>query len=73
VPAALASIDARLARLVVPYEEWEVLYRQRLQTERDHLRVGLPGSHGGRNGTESGDRRPGVVGRVVRAIGQVVG
>ncbi len=35
----LAAIDEVLARLDVPYEEWEVLYRQRLQVERD-LRVG---------------------------------
>ncbi len=25
---------------MVPYEEWEVLYRQRLQVERDLLRIG---------------------------------
>lgn len=31
---ALEEIDAKLARLVVPYEDWEVLYRQRLQVER---------------------------------------
>src|SRR5688572_15904909 len=35
----LQAIDARLSRLVVPYEEWEVLYRQRLQVERDLLRA----------------------------------
>jgi hypothetical protein len=34
----LPKIDERLARLTVPYEEWEVLYRQRLQVERDELR-----------------------------------
>ena len=38
--AALDDIEARLARLIVPYEEWEVLYRQRLQVERDLLRAG---------------------------------
>lgn len=32
------SLDATLARLVVPFEEWEVLYRQRLQLERDARR-----------------------------------
>lgn len=36
---SLETIDARLARLTVPYEEWEVLYRQRLQVERDLLRA----------------------------------
>jgi hypothetical protein len=35
----LRGIDARLARLVVPHEEWEILYRQRLQIERDLLRA----------------------------------
>ena len=37
--AALEAIDGSLATLVVPYDEWEVLYRQRLQVERD-LRAG---------------------------------
>ena len=37
--AAFAAIDETLATIVVPYEEWEVLYRQRLQVERD-LRAG---------------------------------
>ncbi|MDQ3691736.1 MAG: hypothetical protein M3406_17225 [Chloroflexota bacterium] len=36
----LAVIDDRLKKLTVPYEEWEVLYRQRLQVERDLLRIG---------------------------------
>ena len=35
----LKDLDTRLAGLVVPYEEWEVLYRQRLQVERDLLRA----------------------------------
>lgn len=35
----LAAIDEVVASIPVPYEEWEVLYRQRLQVERD-LRVG---------------------------------
>jgi hypothetical protein len=35
----LMAIDEVLATIPVPYEEWEVLYRQRLQVERD-LRVG---------------------------------
>ena len=36
--ARLAEIDHRLSTLIVPYEDWEVLYRQRLQVERDMLR-----------------------------------
>jgi len=31
----LAAIDESLARIQVPYDEWETLYRQRLQVERD--------------------------------------
>jgi hypothetical protein len=31
------SLDSKLARLTVPYEEWETLYRMRLQLERDAL------------------------------------
>ena len=37
--ATLASIDETLASIDIPYDEWEVLYRQRLQVERD-LRAG---------------------------------
>jgi hypothetical protein len=37
--AMLASIDEELTTVDIPYEEWEVLYRQRLQVERD-LRAG---------------------------------
>jgi hypothetical protein len=31
----LEAVDRSLASLAIPYEEWEVLYRQRLQVERD--------------------------------------
>jgi hypothetical protein len=34
-----SAIDEQLATIRIPYEEWEVLYRQRLQVERD-LRAG---------------------------------
>ena len=37
--AEFAAIDEALARSEIPYDEWEVLYRQRLQVERD-LRAG---------------------------------
>ena len=33
--AELDSIDRALASVPIPYEEWEILYRQRLQVERD--------------------------------------
>lgn len=39
VAAEFTTIDEQLATLEIPYEEWEVLYRQRLQVERD-LRAG---------------------------------
>ena len=31
------SLDEKLAKLAVPYDEWETLYRMRLQLERDAL------------------------------------
>ena len=74
--AKLTDLDARLATLTVPYEEWEVLYRQRLQVERDLLRgdrAPAPGEDGAR-GVEGAEqtgnpkRRPGVVRRVLDAI-----
>jgi hypothetical protein len=34
----LQEVDRRLASVVVPEDEWEVLYRERLQIERDLLR-----------------------------------
>jgi len=42
--AELASIDAALAVLTVPQDEWEVLYRERLQVERDLLAGHRPGA-----------------------------
>jgi hypothetical protein len=39
----LRSLDGRLARLAVPFEEWETLYRMRLQLERDALAGTDPG------------------------------
>jgi len=41
VVVELRRIDEILARLDVDYDEWEVLYRMRLQVERD-LRTGAP-------------------------------
>jgi hypothetical protein len=40
---ALASIDKHLATQDLPYDEWEVLYRERLQVERDLLLGVRPG------------------------------
>ncbi len=41
---ALREIDQELARLTVSYEEWDVLYRVRLQVEHELLVGGSPGS-----------------------------
>ena len=60
----LKGVDTTLASLVVPYEEWEVLYRQRLQVERDLLRAE------DRAEDRSGD---GIVERVGRAVEALVG
>jgi hypothetical protein len=40
----LTAIDAVLADIPVPYEEWEVLYRQRLQVERDLRAAAMDGT-----------------------------
>ena len=39
--AELSDIDRALAGIELPYEEWEVLYRQRLQVERDLRRASM--------------------------------
>jgi hypothetical protein len=44
VASTLKAIDAELAILTVPHDEWEILYRQRLQVERDILAGRAPGS-----------------------------
>ena len=75
--AELAAIDEQLATLEIPYEEWEVLYRQRLQVDRD-LRAGAMAGE-----AVLGAATPGVVhdgalgkleelGRLVRAGAGVV-
>lgn len=40
---AFAAVDERLARLTIPHDEWEVVYRQRLQVERDLRRAAHEG------------------------------
>jgi hypothetical protein len=62
----LEVLDRRMARLTIPYEEWEVLYRQRLQVERDLLRERAVEP-------ESDERQPGLVERVVEKVGGVIG
>jgi len=82
VARELADLDALLAKLDVPYDEWEVLYRMRLQVERD-LRAGKPvgeafpaprpvsgaSSVEGNDGRGSGER--GLPPAVTRAVGVV--
>jgi len=55
----LLALDDRLSHLEVPYEEWEVLYRQRLQVERDLLTGRTPGAV---PGEAPGTARPPVAG-----------
>jgi hypothetical protein len=55
----LLAVDDRLAHLEIPYEEWEVLYRERLQIERDLLTGRTPGAV---PGELPGAARPPVVG-----------
>ena len=38
------AIDAKLLELAVPTDEWDILYRLRLQAERDHLIGAKPGT-----------------------------
>jgi hypothetical protein len=42
--STLKAIDKELAILTVPHDEWEILYRKRLQVERDMLAGQAPGS-----------------------------
>ena len=73
----LGRIDAELASLAVPYDEWETLYRQRLQVERN-LIAGAAGQVVPPLGTgaamrplgEAGAfRRPAEASRVSQAVG----
>jgi hypothetical protein len=44
--AAFAEIDKQLATITVPFDEWETLYRERLQVERDVLAAAVGVSSG---------------------------
>ena len=50
------TIDQALATIRIPYEEWEVLYRQRLQVERD-LRAGAMAGEAVLGAEQPGRRR----------------
>jgi hypothetical protein len=40
----LRGLDPQIARLAVPFDEWETVYRQRLQVERDLLAAEVEGT-----------------------------
>ena len=60
--AELDAIDQSLAMLELPYDEWEVLYRQRLQVERDLRAASMAES-----------RAPDVVTDAERVVASVAG
>lgn len=47
------GLDTQIASLVVPFEEWETTYRERLQVERDLLAQQLEAPEGGEAATVS--------------------
>jgi hypothetical protein len=75
--AEFAAIDDQLSTLEIPYEEWEVLYRQRLQVERD-LRAGAMAGDAVVGADTPGVKHEGALGtledlgRLVRAGAEVV-
>jgi hypothetical protein len=83
VAAELRSIDDALAVITVPHDEWEVLYRLRLQVERDLLAGARPGgsfpgggpdtlaADGRRRDREVGDGLPGWLPNAI-AVGGIV-
>jgi hypothetical protein len=74
---AFAAIDTELAAIHIPYDEWEVLYRQRLQVERD-LRAGAMAGQAVVGAETPGVARSGVaealneLGRLVRTTAATV-
>jgi hypothetical protein len=84
-PAAeLKAIDDALAVLVISHDEWEILYRERLQVERDLLAgirpgeafpgAGLPtlGADGSPRASSTGDGLPDWASSVVAGAGLVL-
>jgi hypothetical protein len=82
--AALAEIDRRLATTTIGFDEWETLYRMRLQMERDALQGGdqvagtptvpitpdpTPGS---RRATGGSERPAGSAGGLIGRLGTAV-
>jgi hypothetical protein len=75
----LADIDHRLASRDIPHDEWEILFRERLQVERDLLTGTKPGtaspaSPDGEAGDGQGRRFPHLSGAgLASAIAVIVG
>jgi hypothetical protein len=79
--AELRAIDEALAVLIVPQDEWEVLYRERLQVERDLLAGDRPGqafpgdappglaAAPGRGSYDPGDRLPAWISSALAGLG----
>ena len=59
--ARVRSLDSRIARLTVPFDEWETVYRERLQVERDLVAMEIDTSPG----TTAVERKPSVGAQVV--------
>lgn len=70
VAAEFKAIDDQLATLEIPYEEWEVLYRQRLQVDRD-LRAGAMAGDAVVGADTPGLERDGVLGTLAE-LGRMV-
>lgn len=69
--ARVRELDRQLARLTVPFDEWETVYRERLQVERDLLTGN--GSEPMTAASEAREREPvGMVGWAVAAAGMVL-
>ena len=67
--AQIRAIDARIQKLSLPYEEWEVLFRQRLQVERAALRR-LAGIEDVPTTGDAG--RPSMLQRALEAVAETV-
>ena len=67
--AQIRAIDAKIQKLALPYEEWEVLFRQRLQVERAALRR-LAGIEDVPTTTEGA--RPSILQRALEAVAESV-
>jgi hypothetical protein len=65
----LAELDGKLAGLAIDFDEWETLYRERLQVERNLL------THRAESGDEAGvgpTRMPGEVVHGLAAVGLII-